>query len=204
MNGREIYRELKRRVTSGEYKPGSVLPEKGIADELAVSRTPIRHALIRLEAEGLVRIIPNRGVYVTEMTLQRFRDLLEVRISLIRLAGRLASQRITTEELQQLSLLAKKAKSEGEPKKLQQLDLQFHDLMNRTTKNRVLIDTLEILRNQMPRIWCMAHADREHFMQIPGEIDAIVQALRSRDSEECERRLAAHINRYRQYVSDGT
>jgi len=201
METREVYEEIKKRILRGIYQPGSVLVEKEIADEFGISRTPVRLIMVRLEAVGLVRIVPHRGIYVAEMTLQLFRDLFEVRKCLIGLSGRLAAERICPEELHKLSLLADRAKEEKDRTRLQELDMEFHELLDRSTQNTILAETLEVLRNQMTRIWSIVHVNIDYFLCLPDELKAVVAALQARDSDECERLLSEHIEHYRRYVN---
>lgn len=197
----DAYRVLKRRIVLAELAPGQPLQENDLAKEFGVSRTPIREALIRLEAEGLVRIVPKRGVYVSEVSLNKFKNIYEIRYYLIGLAGRLSAQRITEEELRKLDALVEKVRGESNVKKLQEYDLMFHDLLNQGTHNEELVETLERLRNQMPRIWTFTHAANEYFLKTREEIAQIVDALRARDADRTEQLLRQHISRYRQYVS---
>ncbi|MCF8105753.1 MAG: GntR family transcriptional regulator, partial [Desulfohalobiaceae bacterium] len=93
-----IYRELKRRIVFLDYEPGQSLREKDLIEEFGVSRTPVREAFIRLESDGLVRIFPNLGTIVTEVSFQQLKDVFEIRSYLVRLAGQLAAARATEED----------------------------------------------------------------------------------------------------------
>jgi DNA-binding GntR family transcriptional regulator len=87
-----IYLELRRRIIEGEIKPGDRIRERELAEELNVSRIPLREALPRLESEGFVVTMPRRGAVVTQMTYRDVEELFEVRASLEVLAARLAAQ----------------------------------------------------------------------------------------------------------------
>ena len=99
MSQRNLYQELKRQIVLLEHKPGAIIREKIIMEEFDVSRTPVREALMRLEMDGLVRIIPNVGTFVEDVSFQKLKDVFEIRPYLVRLAGQLAAARITEEEL---------------------------------------------------------------------------------------------------------
>jgi len=154
-----IYAALKERIVLLDYEPGQVLREKALIDEFGVSRTPVREALIRLECEGLVRIIPNSGTIVTEVGFQNLKDVFELRAHLVELAARLAVARATDEDLAALEELIAQMRAERDPKALMRLDSAFHDRFNRTTRNGVLVRTLEMLRNQAVRIWTYSQQD---------------------------------------------
>ena len=198
----DVYCQIKQRILLGDLEPGAALQEKGLADEYKVSRTPIREALIRLEADGLVPIVPKQGVYVTEITHKSFRDAYEIRYLLIAVAGQLAAQRMTNDELERLAAIADQMKGLTDTKEIQSLDMNFHDSLNCSTHNGLLAETLQRLRSYMPRIWVTTHADAEYFSQTINEHQQVVNALRNRDGEKAGELLQAHVGRYRDYVND--
>ena len=98
-----VFNTLRQAILKGELKPGERLMEIQLAEKLGVSRTPIREAIRKLELEGLVLMIPRRGAEVAKISHKNLQDTLEVRGALEELATDLACQRITDEELQELS-----------------------------------------------------------------------------------------------------
>lgn len=200
MNENPIYHELKKRIVLLDYEPGQVLREKEILDEFGVSRTPVREALIRLEAEGLVRIFPNLGTIVSEVSFQQLKDIFEIRSSLVRLTGRLAAARITDDELEQLSEIIKRMGTEEDAKGLMRLDSEAHDLVNHATKNEELVKILGMLRNQAVRIWSFSQAEDEYYRRIPGEFEGLLGALSRRDEEECAQILEKHSRRFIEHI----
>ena len=172
-----------------------------MAKEFKVSRTPIREALIRLEADGLVRIVPKQGVYVSEITHKSFRDAYEIRYLLIAVAGQLAAQRMTDAELDRLQSVADRMIGVTDTKTIQALDMEFHDNLNCSTHNGLLAETLMRLRSYMPRIWVTTRADAEYFSKTIEEHQEVIRALRARDGERVGELLQAHIGRYRDYVN---
>lgn len=190
---KKVYSEMKRRIVFLDYKPGQFLYTKELMKEFGVSLTPIREALIYLEAEELVHIIPNRGAHVSEVSFQDFKDIFEVRLFLIGQSGRLAAQRITNEELTKMKKLLKKIKQEKERKVLIQLDSEFHDLVNQATKNRALAKTLERLRNQVARLWVFTREENDIYSsQIPKDFETLVKALENKDQSKSEQILRNH------------
>ena len=202
MRSSELTQEIERRILLLDYEPGTPLSEKQLAEEFSVSRTPVREALIRLEAEGLVRIIPNRGVYVEEVSFNGLRDAIEVRLFLLNLVGQLAPKRVTEKDLEQLRGVVAQMEEETDPKTLRALDLSFHDLLNATTRNATLATTLGRLRNQVTRAWNTSHQDDdEYFPQIREEFRAIIKALEERNEAEFVRTLREHIHRFISHLS---
>ena len=97
-----VFKTLRQAILKGELEPGERLMEMQLAEQLGVSRTPIREAIRKLELEGLVLMIPRRGAEVAKISEKNLRDVLEVRRSLEELAIDLACQRIQEEELETL------------------------------------------------------------------------------------------------------
>jgi DNA-binding GntR family transcriptional regulator len=196
-----IYSEIKRRIVLLDYEPGQALREKELTEEFGVSRTPVREALIRLEAERLVRIIPNSGIYVTEVRFQDLKDVFEIRSFLIGLVGRLAAERVTDQELDEMKALLGKIKGERDSRILRELDLCFHDLINGATQNKILVDTLERLRNQAGRIWIFTSDDDEYLLRIGSEFEELIKALEDRDGDKCEEILRGHVMHFIEHIS---
>jgi len=192
MVNKEIYNELKKRIVYLDYKPKQVLNIKDLAKEFGVSPIPIREVLILLETEKLVHIIPNNGIYVTDVSFQELKDVFEVRLFLIGLSGRLAAQRITSEELNKLKELLVKTQQEKNRKKLIQLDAEFHDLVNCSTKNQTLAENLKKLRNQIGRLWFFAKENDTYSLQIPKDFEELIKALEKNDQNRCEEILKNH------------
>ena len=192
MVNKDIYKELKKRIVYLDYKPKQVLNIKELAKEFGVSPMPIREVLILLETEKLVHIIPNNGIYVTDVSFQELKDVFEVRLFLIGLAGRLAAQRITPEELDKLKELLEKIKQEKDRKILIRLDAEFHDLVNYSTKNQTLAETLKRLRNQIGRLWFFAKENDAYSQKIPEDFEELIKALENSDKNKSEQILKNH------------
>ena len=192
MANKEIYKELKKRIVFLDYKPKQVLNIKELAKEFGVSPMPVREVLILLETEKLVHIIPNNGIYVTDVSFQELKDVFEVRLFLIGLSGRLAAQRVTTEELNKMKELLKKIKQEKDRNILIQLDAEFHDLVNCSTKNQTLAETLKRLRNQIGRLWFFAKENDAYSQQIPKDFEELIKALENKEQNKCEQILKDH------------
>ncbi|MBQ2047709.1 MAG: GntR family transcriptional regulator, partial [Schwartzia sp.] len=103
---REVVCEtLRDAIRRGVLKPGERLMEIQLAEELGVSRTPVREAIRKLELEGYVIMMPRRGTYVANLSIRDINEVFEIRTSLESLSNGLAAERITNEELEQLQRL---------------------------------------------------------------------------------------------------
>ena len=153
-----VFNTLRQAILTGELKPGERLMEIHLADQLGVSRTPIREAIRKLELEGLVTMIPRRGAEVAQITEKSMNDVLEVRRAVDALCVELACERITEEELQRLSEAcdafaeeARKSEKEKDVKLLAQKDVALHDIIVQATGNQRLIQLVNNLSEQMYR-----------------------------------------------------
>lgn len=196
MKNIKIYQTIKNRIVFLEYKPKQVLSIKELAKEFGVSPIPIREVLFLLENEKLISIIPNKGIYITDVSLQELKDVFEIRLFLVSFVGKLAVQRINSEELNKMKELLKKIKKEKNRNKLIRLDSEFHDLLNSSTKNQALVETLKRLRNQISRLWYFAKENDIYSQHIPKDIENIINAIEKNDQDKCGEILKYHSIRF--------
>jgi DNA-binding GntR family transcriptional regulator len=200
MSDNNIYRELKRQIISLEQKPGSVIREKEIMEIFNVSRTPVRESLMRLEIEGLVRIIPNAGTFVEEISFQKLKDVFEIRSHFARLAGKLAATRISDEDISKLRRLIEEMKSTKDIQILMRLDTKAHEVIRGATKNELLVKMLSGLNEQAVRIWNSVGVDRGYWEKLYLEFEDIVAALERHDEEAAARLLEEHTNVFSEHL----
>lgn len=113
---------LRDRILSGDIPAGSRLGEADLAEQLAVSRTPVREALSRLAAEGLVDLVPNRGARVATWTTEQLREIFELRLAVEPAIVARAVSRLTAAQLDELDELAQRMSRLGRPGRHQDLD----------------------------------------------------------------------------------
>lgn len=143
----KIRTEIENAIKEGTMLPGESIDEAELADQYQVSRTPIREALIQLQAQGLVTSLPRGGMIVAKMDLQQLMALWELLAELEGVAVRLACERMTAQELQTLVRLHEQSRQHAESDDVsgwQQSNLQFHDVIYRATRNPYL--RMEVLR----------------------------------------------------------
>lgn len=200
MSERTVYNELKKQILLTEQKPGAVIREREIMKTFNVSRTPVREALMRLEMEGLVRIIPNVGTLVEEVSFQLLKDVFEIRTYLVNMTGRLAAARITEEELTEIRKLIAAMKSTEDTKKLMELDGEIHQIINLATKNEVLVKMLSKLHDQAVRFWAYSGAEGAYWNDLEQEFGEIAEALEQHDEEMAAQRLVKHTERFVEHI----
>ncbi len=200
MSEKNVYQELKRQIILLEQKPGQVIREKEIMKAFDVSRTPVREALMRLEMDGLVRIIPNVGTFVEEVSFQQLKDVFEIRSHLVLLAGSLSAARISKEEIIEIRRRIDDMRATQETKDLIRLDGEIHQIINNATRNEFLIKMLNGLLDQAIRIWTFAGAEGGYWRKLEKEFDEITVALEQHDEEMTARLLEEHTKLFVEHV----
>ena len=127
-----VYHKIRDNILSGVYKENEELKEVSIGEELGVSRTPVREAFRQLELEGLIQIIPNKGAYVTGITIKDVEDIYMMRSKLEGLAARWATTNITKEQMEEMEeniYLSEFHASKGHMEQIAVLDNRFHEII---------------------------------------------------------------------------
>ena len=193
----QVYDILKRRIIFREIESGKKINEEDLAKSLGVSRTPIRETLLRLEHEGIVKIIPRRGAFVVSQSKEKVIDLLQVREVLEGLVVRLATKNMNRELLDRLKLCLEKISSvDGNNNKLLKYtpaDVEFHALLLEACDNELLKNMMESVNAhlQMVRLRTVALPGRPE--QTVREHYEIVSAIEKRDSILAEKLMRKHV-----------
>lgn len=148
----QIYEYLKEAMQLGQLEPGATLDLKALEQEIGISRTPLRDALLQLAAEGFVEILPRRGVRVVALTIERIRDHYEILAALEGTALRNGSERITpalVDRMEQLNQDMRAALQEDDFESFYALNLQFHECWLELSENEELKRTVRILKQRL-------------------------------------------------------
>ncbi|WP_027405762.1 GntR family transcriptional regulator [Anaerovibrio sp. RM50] len=199
---REVVCEtLRDAIRKGKLKPGERLMEIQLAEDLGVSRTPVREAIRKLELEGYVIMMPRRGTYVANLSIRDVNEVFEIRTSLDSLASGLAAERITEEELERLQRLLVAIGGyieENDMDKIVECDTEFHDLLYQASRNSRLVGIIFNLREQLTRF-------RSTSMAFPGRLKAtleehrrIVEAIAQGDVAEARAAAEYHMEKSEQ------
>lgn len=197
-----VYQTLREAILKEDLKPGERLMEVELANQLGVSRTPVREALRMLQLDGLVIMEPRKGAHVASITSKEMQDVLEVRTSLEVLAAQLACERMKEEELAELRFALEKfenALAGKDPVVIAEADMDFHDVIVKSTNNEKLLQILNNLRQQMYRYRLEYLKDFSNHARLLEEHRMLVDAIERRDKEEAGEISAEHI--YNQEVS---
>jgi len=191
-----VFETLREAILTGQLKAGERLMEVQLAEEMGVSRTPVREAIRKLELEGLVVMIPRKGAYVADISTKDIADVFEIRSALEALAAALACERITEDELEELERLLVKIAECAEKNDLEtlvQLDTQFHDILYRASRNDRLVQIINNLREHIQRFRTSSLATPGRMRETVEEHKALVEAISSRNVELAQRLAQEHI-----------
>lgn len=193
----KVYRAFKRDIIHSVYQPGEPLSEKALANRYKGSRTPVREAAVRLQNERLLRIVPNRGYFVAQITLQVLNDIYEFRCAVECAAAELAAAKGgDAESLRKLSELSQVICSPDDRDscvRFIESDTAFHLTIARLSRNQMLVQAVGEARSQMERIM-FAAIDINYYGEAPGrEHREILKAIQDRDPEAARREMYEHI-----------
>ena len=147
-----VQHEIERKIVSGELEAGSKLNESEIADELRVSRGPVREACRALSLSGLVRTEKNRGVFVRQVTLAEAYEIYEIRAALEGMIGRLAARRIQPAQLQRLREIVKRMNAASralDANAYFPLNIEFHEMLGEAAGNEALLKNYRRIVNEL-------------------------------------------------------
>jgi DNA-binding GntR family transcriptional regulator len=191
-----VFESLREAIINRQLEPGERMMEIQLAEEMGVSRTPVREAIRKLELEGLVVMVPRKGAYVAGLSLKEVADVFEIRRALEGLAAELAVDRITDAELENLERYLVKIADEidrGDLNKVIETDTDFHTLLYEASRNQRLSQIINNLREHIQRFRATSLSHPGRMKEALEEHRRIVEAISSRDSETARRLAQEHI-----------
>lgn len=191
-----IFEKVRDDILNDKYTLGDKLVESKLADELGVSRTPVREALKQLELDGLVESIPNRGVIVKGLSDQDIYDIYSVRISIESIAAELAVERMTPDDLKELSEiydLMEFFTMKNDSGKIFELNTQFHEKIYACTKSRYLEHILKDFQIFIKSTRLESLKTKGRLNTALEEHKAILDAFLKHDKEAAKKAIKKHI-----------
>ena len=191
-----VFKTLRDAILRGDLKPGERLMEMHLAEELGVSRTPIREAIRMLEQEGLAITIPRKGAQVAGMTEKDLYDVLEIRDALDELAVSKACEKVNKKSLSKLAEAMRdfeKSVASGNVRAIVSSDERFHDVIYAMTDNPKLVNIVSNLREQMYRYRYEYVKDNADYRQLVSEHTCIVDGLRRQNKEYVKSVMHTHL-----------
>ena len=202
-----VFHKLREDILNGKYKEHEELREVAIGEELGVSRTPVREAFRQLELEGLIQIVPNRGAYVTGITAKDVKDIYMIRSLLEGLCARLATEKITKEQLEEMEeniYLADFHASKGHMDQMAELDNRFHDILYEACDSKMLEHTLRDYHQYVLRVRQKTLSTNTRGRASNEEHRQIMEAIKEKDADRAQQLANQHIlNAYDNMVKNG-
>ncbi|MFA5536537.1 MAG: GntR family transcriptional regulator [Bacillota bacterium] len=191
-----VFETMREAIIKGSLAPGERLMEVQLAEELGVSRTPVREAIRKLELEGLVAMIPRKGAYVADYSIKDITEVFEIRAALESFAAGLACERATEQELDELRILADRVwemAKNNDLKNIIQVDTDFHERIYQSSRNSRLIQMLSNLREQIHRFRSTSLASPGRLQDTLEEHKGLVEAIVERNMPLAQRLALEHV-----------
>lgn len=199
----QAYERIKHEITTLRFRPGEYLNEAQVSKVLRIGRTPVRQALNRLMLEGMVDVIPRKGVIVKAVSLNDVVETIDVRLVNETYCARLAVARADESDIAELTrILDESDKGSAAPDSVRQmmLDRDFHGALSAAARNKVLAECIRTLHDRSLRFWFISLRDPEHHAAVKQEHRAILDAIKSRDADAAAAAVRSHIESFRSNI----
>ena len=198
------YDAIKHRIITCAFRPGEYINELQLSSMLKIGRTPVHQALDRLMIEGLVDVIPRKGVIVRPVSLNEVLQIIETRLVNESYCSRLAAERANNSDIAELADVLKRTKHWTSMRNIENmmlLDREFHLLVARAAKNDVLTELLRSLHERSLRFWFISLNAPAQYESVHDQHNAIFAAIHQHDPDKSEAAMRAHIESFRTNVS---
>ena len=203
----QAYEAIKERILSLELRPGQFVNEKELCAQVGMGRMPVHQAVHRLMADGLLRVIPRKGIIIGADSLNEVLAALEARGAVEPNIAELAAERATPAQIRQMEKLLKQSRKFADQRfrrEFMNLDRLFHAAVAEAAGNRMLVDAQRPLQERSARIWSlivMRHPDGLRMTQ--DEHEAVFDAIRRGDRDAARREMQVHLASLRRRIKDG-
>lgn len=200
------YEMLKERIISARYLPGQFLQEGKICSDVKLGRTPVHQALHRLHQEGLVEIIPRKGILINADSLSEILVALEARVLVEPYCAAQCAEKASVADLRVIEALHqeyRRLKGESDKHKLMELDRRLHTQIATVAGNWMLSDFLRPIHERMSRIWFLPHWQSHDFGTTADEHEALLRAIKARDGKGASAAMRAHLESLKKRILSG-
>lgn len=187
---------LRDAIRRGILEPGERLMEVQLAEDLGISRTPVREAIRKLEQEGYVIMMPRRGTYVSSLSVHDVKEIFEIRTALESLSTTLATMRIEPEELEKLRTLLVEIEGHIKRKDIDKIvatDIEFHGLLYQVSRNERLVTIISNLKEQLARFRTLSMSYPGRLQKTLEEHRAMVEAIAAGDVDAARDAAERHM-----------
>lgn len=199
----QAYEKIKHEIITLRFRPGEYLNEAQVSKLLRIGRTPVHQALNRLMLEGMVEVIPRKGVIVKAVSLNDVLEMIDVRIINETYCARLAVARADESDMAELARIlddSEKTVTTSDTVRQMMLDRDFHSTLARAAKNAVLAECIRTLHDRSLRFWFISLRDPVHHVAVKEQHRAILDAIRARDPDAAVDAVRNHIESFRANV----
>ena len=199
----ELVERIRPLIVESQLKPGDKVPEKELCERFRVSRTPMREALKVLAAERLVRLEPNRGAWVTKVTMEEVEEVFPILGVLEALSGELACTNITDAEIHHIRRLHDQMMESYRDRNLTgyfKVNQEIHRAILLAAKNQSLTNSCQALSARMQRARYAANLSEERWANAVGEHEQIIHSLEARDGKQLGEILRQHMKNKQESV----
>jgi DNA-binding GntR family transcriptional regulator len=204
----KAYDAIKGRILSLELKPGQFINQLALCETVKMGRMPVHQAVHRLMTEGLLKVIPRKGIIIGAESANEVLEALEARGAVEPNIAALAAQRATPAQLTQMDKLLRQSRKVADQRfrrEFMDLDRLFHAAVAEAAGNQMLVDAQRPLQERSARIWSlvvMRHPDGLRMTQ--EEHEAVFDAIRRGDRDGARRAMQVHLASLRRRMVDGT
>jgi DNA-binding GntR family transcriptional regulator len=195
-----VYQMMKEEIVVGILRPGESVTENELAARYKASRTPVREAAARLQHQGLLQIVPNRGYFISQLTIRALREIYEYRAAVecacAELAASIGGPPAAFDELDQHVRQQRRVDTRATYARFIKDDTAFHVGVARLAQNQLLVRAVADMRCHMERILFAAIdvVDKSYYQELPANEHAqILQAIRRRDHQLARKLMYDHI-----------
>lgn len=195
----QAYDAIKQQILRCELRPGEALTVTELAEALNLGRTPVIQAIDRLAVDGLVEVMPRKGVVVAPISMNDFVEIIEMRLLNEAQAARWAAERATNADIDRLRANVDAtwaAARQGALLDLIDCDREFHRLLSGAARNAILTEFLGNLHDRSLRFWFISLRAPDHNIRVCEQHAAILDAIASRDGAAAEAAMCAHIGAF--------
>lgn len=197
------YDLIKERLVSARYVPGQFLQESTVCEDLKLGRTPVHQALHQLQQEGLLEIIPRKGIFIKVESLAEIFTALEVRALIEPYCAAQCAERATLADIAELKeILSEYERLRGQQDaiRLMELDRRFHTTIARVAGNKLIVEVLRPIHERMSRLWFMPHWQFSDYDMTSSEHQKLLKAFEKHDASGAAAAMKGHIESLRKRI----
>jgi len=198
------YEAIKHKIITCDFKPGEYINEARVSALLGLGRTPVHQAIDRLMLDGMLDVIPRKGVIVKPVSFDEVIQIIEARLTIEPRAMRLATERADEIDIAALADILDRAQQWTAVRNIEQmmlLDREFHFVLARATRNDAFADILRRLHERSLRFWFISLTDIAHHGDVQNEHRNVFEAVKARNAEEAEAAMRRHIESFQKNVA---